>query len=102
MTFTFLYVTAKDKAEARRISTHLLQQKLIACANMFPVESMYWWKGKIVNGKEVVLILKTMKNKVAVVRNEIEKMHSYRIPCITEIKVKVNEKYARWLQEQLH
>lgn len=102
MTFTLLYVTAKDKMEARRISKHFLQQKLIACANMFPIKSMYWWKGKIVQGKEVVLILKTMKNKVAMVRKEIKKMLSYEIPCITEIEVKVNEKYGKWLEQQLY
>lgn len=101
MVFTFLYVTAKDKSEALQISTHLLQQKLIACANIFPIESMYRWKKKIVQGKEVVLILKTIKSKVAAVREEIEKIHSYEIPCITEIDVKVNEKYAVWLTEQM-
>ena len=79
MDFTFLYVTAKDNREARRISTHLLQLKLIACANYFPIESSYWWKRKIVKGKESVLILKTMKSKVARIRKEIEKLHSYRI-----------------------
>lgn len=101
MVFTFLYVTAKNKSEAQRISARLLQQKLIACANIFPIKSMYWWKGKIVGGKEAVLIVKTMKNKIAVVKKEIEKMHSYEIPCIAEIEVKVNEKYGKWLEEQI-
>lgn len=99
--FIFLYVTAPDKAEAQKISKHLLDQKLIACANIFPIESVYRWKGKMVEGKEVVLILKTVKDKVAVVRKEIEKIHSYEIPCIAEIDVKVNEKYAVWLRNQL-
>lgn len=101
MTFAFLYVTAKDKAEAQRISQHLLKKKLIACANIFPIESWYWWKGKIVGGNEAVVILKTVKNKVAVVRKEIERIHSYEIPCIAEIEVKVNGKYGGWLEEQL-
>lgn len=101
MACTFLYVTAHDKSEARKISKHLLQRKLIACANIFPIESMYRWKGKIVEGKEAVLILKTMKNKVTMVRKEIEQIHSYEIPCIIEIDVKVNEKYGRWMAEQM-
>lgn len=101
MGFTFLYVTVKDKAEARRISTHLLQLKLIACANIFPVDSMYWWKGKIMEGKELVLILKTLKNKVVAVRKEIEKIHSYEVPCITEIMVRPNEKYGKWMERQM-
>ncbi len=101
MAFIFLYVTAKDKAEAQRISKHLLRKKLIACANILPIESWYWWKGKIVRGKEVVLILKTVKKKVPLVKKEIGKVHSYEIPCITEIDVKVNEKYGEWLEDSL-
>ncbi|MDO8656096.1 MAG: divalent-cation tolerance protein CutA [Nanoarchaeota archaeon] len=101
MTFTFLYVTCSDVKEANNISRTLLSKKLIACANFFHVESIYQWKGKIKEGKEVVLILKTMKHKVAVVRKEIEKIHSYEIPCITEIEVKPNEKYGKWLESQM-
>ena len=100
MTFTFFYVTAKDKREARHISKYLLQKRLIACANLFPIESLYWWKGKIVEGKEIVLILKTIKSKVVQVRQEIEKLHSYEIPCITEIEVKPNQKDGEWMEEQ--
>ncbi len=100
MVFTFLYVTAENTLEAQRISKHLLQRKLIACANIFPVESVYRWKGKMREGKEAVVILKTMKNKVAAVRKEIEKIHSYEIPCITEIEVKPNGKYGKWLLQQ--
>jgi len=39
--------------------------------------------------------------KVAAVKSEIEKIHSYKITCITEIKVEPNEKYGRWLKEQI-
>ena len=101
MHFVFLYVTCTHTLEARSLSRLLLQKNLIACANIFPMESIYWWEGKIVSGKEAVLILKTSRNKVVRTRAEIEKMHSYKVPCITEIHVKPNAKYARWWAEQL-
>ncbi len=100
MVFTFLYVTCSDVKEANNISRTLLSKKLIACANFFPVDSMYWWKNKVVDEKETVLILKTMKNKTAMVRKEIEKLHSYKIPCITEINVKPNGGYGKWMERQ--
>jgi len=100
MTFTFLYVTAENTLEAQQISRHLLQKKLIACANLFPVESVYKWKGKMVEAGEAVLILKTLKNKVEKIKKEIEKIHSYKIPCLTEIEVNPNEQYGKWLLEQ--
>ena len=45
----FVYITCKDKKEARKISRFLLEKKLIACANIFPIESMYRWEGKMVD-----------------------------------------------------
>lgn len=101
MTFTFLYVTASTEQEAKKIARHLLQKRLIACANIFPIQSLYWWKGKIQDEKEVVLILKTLQQKVKTVTTEIEKIHFYSVPCITEITVKPNEKYRGWLKEQV-
>ncbi len=97
MAFTFLYVTAPDEQEATKIAKHLLHKRLIACANIFPIKSIYWWKGKIEERAEVVLLLKTLREKAPLVRKEIEAMHSYDVPCITEIQVKPNEKYAGWM-----
>ncbi len=100
MLYTFLYVTASTQQEAAKIARHLLQKRLIACANLFPSKSLYWWEGKIQEEKEVVLILKTRQSKVKKVKAEIEKIHSYSVPCITEIIVRPNEKYGKWLEEQ--
>ena len=101
MNFIFIYITNPTKAEARRVAKHLLKKKLIACANIFPVESFYWWKGKITNENEYVLIAKTTKNKFEKVKREVEKIHSYTIPCIIKIPVSSNEKYFKWLKAQL-
>lgn len=101
MAFTFLYVTAKDGPEARKIAQHLLEKRLAACANIFPIKSLYRREGKIREDKEAVLILKTAKKNSKKARKEVEKIHSYNIPCITEIDVRPNEKYAGWLQNQL-
>lgn len=101
MTFSFLYVTVGTEPEARKIAQFLLRKKLIACANIFPIFSLYWWKGKIQEGPEVVVILKTLPNKVKTVQQEIKNIHPYSIPCITEISVKPDEKYGQWLREQV-
>lgn len=100
MTFVFMYVTCRNEPEAAKIATVLLQKKLIACANIFPINSLYRWKGRIRKEKEVVMILKTLSAKASAVKKEIEKIHSYEIPCITEIKIKPNKEYGGWLKEQ--
>lgn len=101
MSFTFIYVTSPNEKEAKRISKYLFKKKLIACANIFPITSMYWWKNKIAKEKEYAIILKTTTENQNKVKQEIEKIHPYKIPCITALPVVPNERYARWLEEQL-
>ena len=101
MSFIFVYVTAANKKEGDTIATHLLQKKLIACANIFAISSIYVWKGKVQKGKEYVVILKTVKSNYTTIKTEIEKIHSYDIPCIIQIPVTVNEKYGGWMGKEM-
>ena len=91
MKFVFLYVTATSKEEALKISSSLLEERLIACVNMFPIKSMYLGNDKIAKKNEYVLILKTEKGAVPLISKKIAKMHSYSIPCITEVSAEPNE-----------
>jgi periplasmic divalent cation tolerance protein len=93
----FIYITNPTKRVAKKIAKHLLQKRLIACANIFPINSLYWWEGKICDEKEFVLIAKTVEKNFEKVKNEVEKIHPYSIPCITKISVTPNKKYLNWL-----
>ena len=77
-----IYVTCKDKKEAEKLAKILLEKKLIACANIHPISSLYRWKGKIEHSKEYAMILKTKKNMFDEIKDEIKKNHSYDVPCI--------------------
>lgn len=82
MDFSVVYVTAKDEEEARKIANHLLEKRLIACANMFPIKSLYWWKDAIESGNEVALIMKTHNRHKESIISEVKALHSYEMPCI--------------------
>jgi len=96
-----VYVTCKDKHEAEKISRILLEKKLIGCANIFPIDSMYLWKGKIVRDKEYAIIAKALMRKHRDIHKEIKKHHSYTIPSIDIIPTKANKEFVRWLKEEL-
>ncbi|RLI87575.1 MAG: divalent-cation tolerance protein CutA [Candidatus Altiarchaeales archaeon] len=78
------YITCKEKSEARRISEHLLKKRLIACANIFPIESMHWWKDKI---------------KFDEIKREIKRVHSYE-SCIL-IEVEANDEFLEWIEGEV-
>ena len=92
-----VYITCKDEKEAKKIAKHLLVKKLIACANFFPINSMYWWKGKIEDGKEFLMLAKTSDANFEKVKKEVTKIHSYDIPCILKIDTEVNKEYMDWV-----
>lgn len=101
MSFIFVYVTNKNKAEAKRIAAHLLKKRLVACANIFPVESLYWWKGKIEKSGEHALIAKTLEKNFEKVKREVKRLHSYDIPYIAKIKVNVNKAFEKWIRDEV-
>lgn len=101
MNIILVYITNPTKKEAAKIARHLLNKKLIACGNIFPISSLYWWKKKIAEEKEWVLIAKTIDKNFKRIKNEVEKIHSYKISCIIKIKGEVNKKYFNWLRGKI-
>ncbi len=87
-------------SEAKKITDSLLEQKLIACVNFFPITSEYWWKGKIETAQEVTAVLKTKKDNWTVVKEYIEKNHAYETPCVIKLaEVEANTAYENWIEE---
>ena len=95
-----VYVTARDKEEAKSIAKHLLEKRLIACGNIFPIESLYWWEDKIEEDKEFVLIAKTLDERFNKVKEEIKAIHSYSTPCILKIGADANAEFLEWVKEE--
>ena len=84
---TIIYITCKDEEEAVKISKHLLDKKLIACSNMHPIRSMYFWKGKIQDEKEVVIIAKTLEKNYGNQRYNLAVLNINGLTCPACIKI---------------
>ena len=93
-----VYITCKNNAEARKISKHLLEKKLIACSNMHKIKSMYWWNGRIDDDSEVVIIAKSTEKNYSAIKKEVKNLHSYKIPCILKINADANDEYYKWVE----
>lgn len=94
-----VYFTAGTEEEAKRISEKLIEEKLVACANYFPVQSIYWWKGEVQRGKEVAVLLKTQKKNFEKIVKRIKKLHSYELPVIEKFDVKTYPEVEKWVKE---
>lgn len=101
MKFILIYVTYKNQADAEKQAQELLEKGLIACANFFPISSMYNWKGKLETATEAVAILKTRSENWALVKEFVLKNHPYETPCIIKLgEVEANDSYASWIQRE--
>ena len=92
-------VTAKDKKEAQKIARGLLEEKLIACANIIDgLQSLFWWQGKIDSSKEALLIIKTKKSLFKKVEARVKSLHSYQTPEIIALPIASGSKdYMDWI-----
>ncbi len=98
----FVYVTFPDKKEASKVARQTLKKRVAGCVNIFPIESIYWWKDKLTTKKEVVGIFKTTQNNLAKLSKEIKKLSPYTVPCIAPLEVsKINKEYKNWVKSEV-
>ena len=100
MAFIVIYITNENEAEATKISQQLLDEKLVACANIFPISSAYWWKGQQEQSQEFVALVKTRTENWEAVCKKTEQLHPYDTPCIMKWEVEANASYEAWILEQ--
>ena len=93
----FIYVTHPNKDHADKISKILLDKKLIACSNIFPITSCYFWNNKMENEQEWVSINKSVPGLVDSINKTINEHHEYDVPCILNWSVNANEEYYQWI-----
>ena len=78
----------------------ILKLKLAACASKINIDSKFWWKGKIDEEKECLIIFKTREELIRKLFEKIKEIHPYEVPEIIEVKVeKVYDKYLEWLKD---
>jgi periplasmic divalent cation tolerance protein len=97
MAFILVYITYPNRKTALKIIEKLLKDKIIACANMFPIKSIYSWKGKVEKNNEIVSIVKTTQSKWNILKKEVCKLHPYDVPAIVKLKAESNKEYERWI-----
>ncbi|MBI4187706.1 MAG: divalent-cation tolerance protein CutA [Chloroflexi bacterium] len=95
-----IQITAKDENEARKIGRALVEEKLAACVNIHPVQSIYRWQGKIEQEGEAAMLVKTKATLVDEVIERVKELHSYQVPCVIALPIeKGNPDYLKWIEE---
>jgi periplasmic divalent cation tolerance protein len=101
--FIVVLVTAKDKTEAEKISQTLIEEKLIACANIIsPVASCFVWMGKIDRAEECLIVMKSRADLFAELTRRVKALHSYEVPEVLALPiVDGSGDYLAWMRGAL-
>ena len=75
----------RDSAHA--IAAMLVERRLAACVQMFPVESVYSWQGEICSEPEYALFVKTRTELFESVAGAIREHHGYDLPEIIRLPI---------------
>ncbi len=96
-----LYIPCKNKKEAIALGKVAIDNKLSACANIFPIDSLYVWGEKLTQDNETILLLKTLPKLSKKLGQLIESKHSYECSCILSLDAKVNKEYYKWMKQSI-
>ncbi|MFQ5909295.1 MAG: divalent-cation tolerance protein CutA [Thermoplasmata archaeon] len=98
--YSMVYSTAADEEEGKRIGRSVIAEKLAACVNIFPIKSIYWWKGKIEKADEQAMIFKTKSELVPSVIEKIQEESTYEVPCAVSYEMSGGGKnYLEWIED---
>ncbi len=101
--FIEVHWTSGSIDEARRVCRYLVQERLVACAQIIPwIESLYMWNNQLETTQESKVVLKTSASLFDTIKEVIKENSSYDVPEITYIVIEGgNQEYLDWLNESV-
>ena len=101
--YVTLYMTAENEDAANHIAMALVNERLVACANILTgIRSIFEWDGLLEFQNEVAALMKTRSDKAEDAIARIRELHNYEVPCITCMPIEVaNPDYLAWIDQQL-
>ena len=83
-----LLTTCPDSDTAARIAIALISEGLAACVNEIPgLTSTYMWEGRLQRDAEVLLLIKTLEERLPALESRLKALHPYELPELIALPV---------------
>ena len=87
MSVLICLTTCPDRDAAERIAAALVDERLAACVNILPgIHSTYRWQGEIVRDDELLLLIKTTRDRLDALRQRLPEIHPYELPELLAVE----------------
>ncbi len=93
-------MTFSSSAEAGKVATTLVEERLAACVNLVPgVRSLFIWDNVLEDAQEVLAVAKTTLDRFDALVSRVKALHSYSVPEVIGLPVLVgSEDYLNWVR----
>jgi periplasmic divalent cation tolerance protein len=97
-----VYAVFGSDEEARRIARTLVDERLAACANIFPpCHSIYRWQGRVEEAAEVPTLFKTRAGTAGALIARLAELHGYEVPAAVVWPIaETLPAYAAWVEKE--
>jgi periplasmic divalent cation tolerance protein len=94
--------TLASEEEAVPFVRTLLDLRLVACGTILPpARSFYRWEGRLTDQREVVVLLKTRRERLEALKEAFDRLHPYEIPELLALPVHAGlPRYLGWVAEE--
>jgi periplasmic divalent cation tolerance protein len=92
--------TCPDDDRARAIASALVERHLAACVNVTPpVTSVYRWDGRVETAAEVLMLIKTTRDRYPALERALRDLHPYEVPEIIAVPIDRGlHDYLQWVR----
>jgi periplasmic divalent cation tolerance protein len=95
-------ITFGSAEEAEAVAAALVEARLAACAQVWPISSTYRWQGEIERAQEHRLEAKTLAPLLPELEAFVRERHSYDVPeIIAHTTSFAGEAYAQWIRDNV-
>jgi periplasmic divalent cation tolerance protein len=97
-----IHCTCPDDGIAAGIAEALVAARLAACVQQVPgVRSTYVWEGRVEHAREVLLLIKTMDDRLDAVIETVRALHPYELPELLAVEARGGlPAYLDWVATQ--
>ncbi|MGL4838740.1 divalent-cation tolerance protein CutA [Shewanella sp.] len=99
--YLLVYTSCPDEAQAKRLAHALVEARLAPCVQISaPIQSIYYWEGKLCQEQEVSLQIKCLQSRYAQLQQLVQQLHPYQVPEIIAVPVTHGlPAYLDWIKD---
>ena len=102
MEYVLLHTTTDSPELARDLAAAAVSQRLAACVQIVPIESVYIWEDELQQSKEFRCEMKSRSDCLDALKQLVLSQHTYDLPELVVVELaELSADYRAWLDSLL-